>query len=207
MTKMHDLTGRKYGRLVVTKVSHKTHSGTYWFCKCDCGNTIKAIINHLNNGHIKSCGCLKKENAKKSFTIHGLYKIPEYRAWIGMKSRCYNHKTKGFKNYGGRGIKVCNRWLNSFENFYSDVGKKLFSKASIDRIDNDKNYSPNNCRWTDRVTQNNNKRNSFLTIDNVTKKLKDWFYEYNIKPITYHNRINRGWSKKEAMITPVRKHN
>jgi len=160
MANRKDITGNKYNRLTALEFSHKGKKVNYWKCMCDCGKTTTVHINALTSGGTKSCGCLKEQSVKefiKRATKHGLYKIAEYKVWQGMKQRCNNTNHSSYKNYGGRGIKVCDRW-NSFVNFINDMGEKPAVDLSIDRIDNDGDYEPNNCRWADAITQNNNQR-------------------------------------------------
>ena len=133
---------------------------------------------------------------------HGKAKTPIYNAWLGMRARCYNKNNAAYANYGGRGIFVCERWL-SFENFYADMGDPL-EGMSIDRIDNDGPYSPDNCRWADRATQSRNRRNAFaITIDGVTKSAVEWSETSGIKGATIRNRIRKGWGAREAVFNPT----
>lgn len=160
---------KKYGRLTLLTCLE----GRYitWKCICDCGNEVKVRASCLASGNTKSCGCLQKDAVSKTGKInkgnkhrqtHGMTKTPEYDAWRHMKDRCSNPNVKNYKNYGERGIIICQRWLNSFENFLEDMGPKPFPKIlySLDRIDNDGNYEPGNCKWSTRSQQQRNRRNS-----------------------------------------------
>lgn len=159
------MTGKRFGRWVVISVAGKNRWGQIdWNCLCDCG--IKKIVcgSSLRCGNTKSCGCLNREIARDRGKIskthgdsHRGQLTKEYRAWMGMKTRCLNPKNSGYKYYGGRGITICERWLNNFENFLLDVGRAPSSKLSIDRIDNNGNYEPGNCRWATLLQQNQNK--------------------------------------------------
>lgn len=161
--------GQKFGRLSIIKEiePHIYPSGKprrKYLCKCDCGNETKVTINHLKS-HTKSCGCLNNEQRIKTHTTHGegnKNKTVEYICWGDMKRRCSSPKIKQWKDYGGRGIKVCDRWLNSYENFLQDMGRKPKQEYSLDRINNDGNYEPNNCRWATPSEQVNNRRKKML---------------------------------------------
>ena len=169
---MINLVGQRFGRLVALEpLAKRQGNKIIWLCLCVCGNKCKVATSNLRRGHTKSCGCLLKETAKKRATKHG-HKcdgktMSEYESWQHIKGRCLNPTNNAYKNYGARGIAVCDRWLNSFENFLADMGEKLSPVLSIDRIDNDGNYEPGNCRWATPLEQAAN-----------TRKLK-WFYAYN----------------------------
>ena len=152
-----DLTGQKFGKLIaIEKTDRKSSSRSIvWKCKCDCGKETFVSSSSLRSGNTQSCGCLKKELV----TIHGQCQSSEYHSWDSMKARCYNPNYNQFKDYGGRGIEVCDRWKDSFENFLADMGSKPSSKHSIDRIDVNGNYEPGNCKWSTNQEQARNKRN------------------------------------------------
>ncbi|MDV3051840.1 hypothetical protein NLV77_000775 [Staphylococcus ureilyticus] len=160
--KDEDILRTKFNRLRPIKRVDNINRGKAFLCKCDCGNTSIVSLGSLKNGRIKSCGCLnsevQSEFMKKYNNKHGKSNTPEYKVWKGMKERCSNVNSKSYKNYGGRGIKVCERWKNSFDNFISDMGERPTKKHQIDRIDNDKNYSPENCKWVTRSENTLNKR-------------------------------------------------
>jgi len=136
---------------------------------------------------------------------HGLSGTPEYKAWKAMKDRCFNPNNQYYSNYGGRGISVCDRWKNSFQNFFLDMGSRPTAKHSLDRIDNNADYFPKNCRWTTRVEQENNKRsNRFITIGCVTLTIAQWTKEMGYGQSVIQSRLKDGWSEFDAVMTPVR---
>lgn len=183
-SKVKDYTGAVFGKITVIERSRveKKQNGTYiayWLCRCKCGKETYLPTGNFYKDRIKSCGCLKNVDR------HGMSKLnnkhPIYDAWSTMKQRCLNPKNSNYYNYGGRGISVCDRWLESFENFYADMGGKPTPKHSIDRIDVNGNYEPNNCKWATWDEQANNKRsNVMLELKGVLKNQKQWALEFGI---------------------------
>ena len=159
MPNLVDITGHRYGRLTV--LSRSPESGrVHWKCRCDCGTELSVQSADLRTGNTQSCSCLKFERIREASTTHGHTAggwTTTFRAWSDMKTRCYNPKNKRFAGYAGRGITVCDRWRNSFENFLADMGEKPLG-LSLDRINNDGNYEPDNCRWATYSQQNKNRR-------------------------------------------------
>ena len=154
---------KKYGRLTpIQEITPDSKKATRWLFKCDCGKSVQVYAANIVSGATQSCGCLNSELVIKRNLKHGDNETVEYRAWLSMRRRCNNSNYENYSYYGGRGIRVCDRWLNSFENFYEDMGEKPWPKKlySLDRINNDGNYEPSNCRWATWKQQNRNRRYS-----------------------------------------------
>ena len=208
MKKRIDLTGKRFNRLVVVKEVDKNKYGTrQWLCKCDCGKYVIDTSNHITTGHTKSCGCYKIEFAKNSFTKHGEKYTRLYNIWCSMKQRCYDENCNNYTRYGGKGISVCDEWNNSYECFRDwSMRNGYKDNLSIDRVNNNGNYEPDNCRWATRKTQSNNKSsNHVITYNGITKTVKQWSEDININYGTLLSRFLRGWSIERALKQPVRK--
>lgn len=195
-----DAIGNIYDRLKVIRFSHRTNKSSFWVCSCKCGNETVVSWGSLKNKTTKSCGCFRREMNRKKLTIHGLSRTKEYRVWQKMKERCLLERANGFRYYGGRGIKVCKRWMN-VKNFIKDMGA-CPPRMSIERIDNNKDYQPNNCRWATSLDQGNNKRNNVLaTINGVSRTIAQWARIRKIRVNLIYQRISRGWSPERAVLT------
>jgi hypothetical protein len=203
VVRLINLTGKKFGRLTVLKRSEKRNANVSWECLCECGKTIVAFGFDLKRGHTSSCGCLQVD----AVTKHNLWKSPIYKIWLSMIQRCTNSRASHYKDYGGRGIAVCDRWLNSFECFYEDMNYGYHKGLSIERIDVNGNYTPNNCKWIAKSEQQNNKRNNHLiTYNGKTQTLTQWAIELNINSSTLNKRITRsGWSTEDALTKRLQK--
>lgn len=201
MGRFIDMTGMRYNRLQVLSIAGKDPGGRYlWLCRCDCGKEVIVEGNNLRSGHSKSCRCLSTEQIVEFNISHGMSKTPTHICWLSMINRCYNPNNTGYKNYGGRGIKVCDRWLESFENFFEDMGERP-NGLTIERINNGGDYSPENCKWATRKEQSNNSRhNRVITLNGKTQNLQQWREELKIPKGTLQSRITRGKSHEEAIL-------
>lgn len=204
--------GEVFGRLtVVSEVPRTNPRKRRFLCLCACGTEVERELNKLRTGHTKSCGCLHREvrlaNVKsaprKGHSKHGMNKSPEHRAWVHMRQRCGNPNKREYKHYGGRGITVCERWLNSFETFLADVGMKPSPAHSLDRIDVNGHYEPGNVRWATQQQQAENTRAARLvTLDGKTQTISAWEREMGLSRGMVRGREARGWSIANAIKTP-----
>lgn len=198
-TQRIDETGHVYGQLQVIELA-EGRKRTYWLCRCSCGAEFVVRGSSLRRGACtacRSCANLKHGHACRTKIT------PTYRSWMSMRWRCEDPTCPGFKDYGGRGIKICKRWA-SFANFLSDMGERPGLPYSLGRIDNDKGYSPKNCKWATRREQSRNTRsNVFVTIDSETRILTDWLKHYDMSNATYRQRLKRGYSIEDAITRPV----
>lgn len=191
---MDNLVGRKFGRLRIIAFDHMDkNSNSYWLCECECGNTSIVRRGHLLSGGTVSCGCKVIDFNKKNHTTHGMTNESIYKSWYSMKHRCNNPNAANYAGYGGRGITVCDEW-DDFDNFYEwSMSHGYAPGLSIDRINNNGNYSPENCRWTTSSEQANNKRDTiFVTYNGQTHSIAEWARLFNVVYSTLSRRINRG---------------
>ena len=206
MTKALGLTKQKFGRLTVIKrIENDKHGKSRWLCKCDCGNEIQVVGIDLKSGHTQSCGCLQKEALLKRTIKHNMSKSRIHRIWSRMKSRCYNEKVVEYKNYGGRGIIIYDEWKNNFMSFYNwSINNGYSDDLTIDRINNDGNYEPSNCRWISNEQQQKNKRNNhFLTYKETTMCMAEWEKIKGFKKGLIKSRLKLGWTIEQAIETPI----
>lgn len=200
-----DISGQRFGRLTVLQYVGIFNRGARWKCRCDCG-VEKNVNSHCLGRGTFSCGCFHRDNLVKRLTTHGMSGRREFFVWWDMKERCGNEKCKQFHFYGARGITVCERWVNSFANFYEDMGERPPGKGfSIERIDNSKGYSPDNCKWATSLEQaRNTRRNHRLTFKGRTMCVTEWAGELNIPRAVLFYRIRRGWETKKILTTQFR---
>lgn len=198
-----DLTGQRFGRLVV--ISRFPRKGRVsWSCLCDCGNTPVVTRGELRDGKTKSCGCYRKEKLKRDLTTHGDSgggkgtPTKMYKVWASMLQRCTNAKSNHYKDYGGRGISVCERW-NKYSNFKEDMGDSYKYGLTLDRINNDDGYFPNNCRWVSQKQQKRNTRKTIMvTYKDETKPLSEWVEILGLPYDRTHHRITHGYTPEDA---------
>lgn len=194
----YNLVGQIYGRLKVESIVSKRnlYGHIMWLCKCECGNYKEVLSASLRTGKTRSCGCYNDEIRQLTNTIHGhssrFYKSPSYQCWDAIIQRCTNKKHKQYKDYGGRGIVACDRWLD-FKLFLQDMGEKPSSSYSIERIDNNLGYYKENCKWATREQQSRNKRNNvWITYNSEKLIITDWANRLKTQPSIIRRSINRG---------------
>lgn len=215
MKKINNLVGKTFGKLTVLRLSDDYAKGkARWLCMCECGNTTIVLSCNLVRNHTTSCGCHKKANFNTMNLTHGATankfgnkrEYPStYKIWCLMRQRCINPKSNAYQWYGGRGISICERW-NDYSNFVNDMGTRP-DGCSLDRINNDGPYSPENCRWATPIEQARNRRNvRVLTYNGQTKSVPEWADHIGVPRGSLYNRIVRGWSLERIFTQPYRNH-
>src|SRR6267142_4778572 len=191
--------GQRFGRWLVLTPAQPN----YWHCRCDCGSVKPVAGGSLRKGYSSSCGCLRKETVAKRSQKHSDYVSKEYTAWSAMLRRCRNSKDPAYPNYGGRGITVCTPW-HTYTNFLRDMGRAPSTNHSIDRINNDSNYDPINCRWATAIEQNSNKRGArLLPWRGLLMTAAAWERHLGVAKGTIQDRLRAGWSVEDALLRPI----
>ncbi len=209
--KIKNLTEQKFGRWIVIQLADRGKNGSiYWLCRCVCGKEKRVQYSHLQSGASRSCGCLSREISIQCNTKHGHNtrgKVSKtYKTWLSMIQRCTNPKSPDYYLYGGRGIRVCKRWLK-FENFLDDMGERPTNNYTLDRISNNKGYSKINCHWATRKEQARNRRSNLLiSFNGKTQCLIEWAEELGIKYGVLLSRSRGGWSINRMLTQPVGKY-
>ena len=212
MSKLIDLSNKRFGKLVVIKrVGTGNHKRPLWLCKCDCGKEKLVNGQSLRDGGALSCGCYGRERRIKGHTKHSKTDTRLFNVWQNIKRRCYTKTNPSYKYYGACGVKVCKEWRESFEAFYTWAIANGYDEnapkgvCTLDRVDIYGNYEPNNCRWVSMKAQNfNRKANVILEYNSKKQTLTEWANELNINPSTLYHRIKRGWSVERALTTKVK---
>lgn len=198
-----DLTGMRFGKLTAISIDHRSGTRTYWDCACDCGGKRIVSIDHLRNGDVIDCGCERKHLTR--WQKHGMYDSRIYRIWSLMKERCYNPRRSEYSYYGGRNISVCQDWMDSSKFIEWALNNGYSDELTLDRIDNNGNYCPENCQWVNRKMQQNNRRNNrYITYNGETKTVTQWAESNGM---TYYQLIKRidklKWSFERAISEPI----
>lgn len=201
--------GDRFGRLVAVSFTSVRKKHAVWSWLCDCGKRVDVSAQKAKSGHTQSCGCYSRESARNRLFTHGFGNkaTKEYRAWSGLKQRCLNPRNTSFPDYGARGITVCDRWLGSegFANFLADMGPAPSPDHSVDRLENSRGYSPDNCAWRTRVEQMNNRRgNVNLTHNGETLSITAWAKRVGLKRATLSARLRIGWSVHDALTVQIK---
>ena len=203
------LVGREFGRLVVVAESavRNRQGRILWDCTCACGGKATVRGGDLQQGKTTSCGCLVVERARAmgKASVHGMTGTPTWKSWESMIARCYRATDTSFKNYGAKGITVCDRWLQSFANFFEDMGERP-ANSTLDRKENNKGYSKENCRWASPRQQANNKGNNVsLFYKGRTLTVATWARKLGLPAATIYTRLRKGWSVPEALTIQYRR--
>jgi hypothetical protein len=207
MASIQDLSSQRFGKLVVVSFAGVVRKKTLWNCRCDCGECRVVGATNLKSGNTKSCGCGIAIAASLRRTTHGKSRSPEHRSYYAIRDRCLNHRCKAYYRYGGRGITICPEWLGpgGFERFYADMGPRPGPNMSVERKDNNKGYSPDNCVWATDEEQNNNKRtNIIVRRRGKTMTLKQACAAEGMPYASIRWRLTQGWHVDMAFDTPIR---
>ena len=198
MANKKPIIGMKFGRLIALHETGKTKRGYFYLFQCDCGNTKELPASMVRSGKTSSCGCLRSESISAKNFVHGLVHSGSYQSWQGMKSRCSNKNQDAYKRYGGIGLSFNPSW-ETFENFVKDMGERPVG-MTLDRIDNSKGYSKDNCRWATPAQQNRNtKQNVFITHDGETMCMKDWSNKTGIPYTTIQDRVKKRFTPEKIL--------
>lgn len=205
--KLHDLTGETFGRWTVVGRAESSRTGvTRWLCRCQCGTMRPVFASNLRRSLTVSCGCHIAEKRASLRRTHGQSRTPEHGIWLKMISRCHHPNDIAYPLYGARGIKVCDRWRWSLTAFLADMGARPSVKHTIDRINNDGDYEPGNCRWATALQQARNTRKCHrITFDGQTKCLTEWSEATGISQKTILTRLRTGWPVALALTVPVKR--
>jgi len=199
-----DLTGMKFGRLTAAQYIGRPPKGkgSLYYCNCDCGNSVTVLGASLKCGNTKSCGCIHSEQLAARNFKHGKVNSPIYGVWATMKDRCANPSNRSYKNYGGRGIKVSESWMD-FNNFHNDMISTYLKGLSLERVDDNGNYCKENCIWADSFTQaNNTRRNNIVTYKGITDTLSNLSKAFGFDYVVVQSRLYKGWDVDRAIETP-----
>lgn len=211
-----DLSGKRFHRLTVLREDGRIHGRPAFVCRCDCGNVVRTNASELNASRVQSCGCLQREKASQCLsamkTTHGKSNSRLYAIWSSMKLRCLNRNCKEYRLYGGRGISICEEWLNDFYAFYTWAFQTGYEEdaprgqCTIDRIDVDGDYCPENCRWVTQIEQcNNRQKNRYVEVAGQCKTIAEWARVTGIPYRTIWDRLKSGWSPSQAVSQPPRR--
>lgn len=207
MFSVKDLTNSPpFGRLKVLERGPNAREGAaQWWCICSCGGKVLVRSQNLIRRNTKSCGCLNREKIIQRHTIHGCSRMPEYTAWRNMRRRCLNPRDKAYMGYGGRGITICERWLESFENFFADMGPRPEPHLTLERKNNDGPYSPENCAWATKSEQSHNTRRSLFvrSYGEIVCTAED-LHRSGLSRSTFLARLRNGWSIQRALSVPLK---
>lgn len=202
--KIGEIVPEKRGRLTPIGVPFMRKEMPFVVCVCDCGKVAVASLWHMKSGHAASCGCYHEERRVEAKTTHGKCRTPEHSAWAAMKQRCTDRNCSSFHRYGGRGIAVCDEWINSFDAFLLDMGPRPSARHSLDRKDNNLGYSKDNCRWATHPEQCSN-RSTSVVLEFYGKRMSitEWSAISQVPASAVYSRISRGWPPKVAMWAPI----